>query len=326
MSVTASAPAQTLYGLTVESQIDLHQRRPASPGVPPDVVIRRGAALTSNHEPPPGRVLVHHVLSDDMYYTFAEQDDGGCVLRFAGACDFEVAPGLREVTVRVVDGSDPELAGVLASGALLSFLLMMRGEPVLHASAVDVGGRAIAFVGYSGMGKSTMAALVAAHGGRLVTDDVLRLDLSDRVVRCYLGATELRLRKAAGELAQRFRHDVERRVTSDRRDALRLVAATDTALPLGALVVPRPRRDVERLEVVRQAAVDAMLALVRYPRILGWQDPRVQAQQFEHLATLAERVPVYLADVPWGPPFAGDLAPRLLDAVGLAAAASRSAG
>ena len=324
--MTASSSAQTLYGLTVVSEIDLHQRRPAEPGAAPDVVIRRGEGLAANHEPPPGRVLVHHVLSDDMYYTFAEQPDGGCVLRFAGACDFEVAPGLRDVTVRVVDGADPELAGVLASGALLSFLLLMRGEPVLHASAVDVGQRAIAFVGYSGMGKSTMAALVAAHRGSLVTDDVLRLDLSEGAARCYLGATELRLRKAAGELAERFDHDVERRVTSDQRDALRLTAATDTALPLGAVVVPRPRRDVARLEVVRQPAKDAVLALVRYPRILGWQDPRVQAQQFEHLATLAERVPVYLADVPWGPPFADDLAPRLLDAVGLAPAGSRSAG
>ena len=74
---------------------------------------------------------------------------------------------------------------MLVGGTLLAFVLTMRGEAVLHASAVQVGDAALAFVGASGMGKSTMATLLCADGARLVTDDVLRLDTTS-------SATDLR--------------------------------------------------------------------------------------------------------------------------------------
>ncbi|KQX62902.1 hypothetical protein [Angustibacter sp. Root456] len=314
-----STPRQRvrLYGLLVESELDLHQDRLVDGGGAPDVVLEWGEDLADNREPPPGRVLLHHELAPGVAYTFAQGDDGSCVLRFAGACDFVVDPTLSRVSAHVVDGCEPEFASVLASGAVLSFLLLMRGELVLHASAVEVDESALAFIGYSGMGKSTMAALVAAEGGRLVTDDVLRVQLDPDAARCYLGATELRLRKAATELAERFGDRPARRTTSDQRDALRLTGASMERLPLTAVVVPRPRRDVDELAVTRLTGGEALLSLVRYPRLLGWQDERVQAEQFSHLARLCELVPIYVADVPWGPPFSPDLGVRLLDAVGM---------
>lgn len=306
----------SLYGLVVESELCLHQDRVPAPSVEPQVRVRWGDPLESNQQPAPGRTLLHHVPLEPAFCTYALLDDGSYLLRYAGACDFRVDADLRTVTVHLVNGIDPDFAAVLVSGAVLSFLLVMRGDLVLHASALHIGERALAFVGYSGMGKSTMAALVAAHSGRLITDDVLRVNLDGGGARCYLGATELRLRKAASELADRFEESPGRRTTSDARDALRLPSSTAEQLPLGAIVVPRPRRDVDALNVTRLTAMEAMMSLVRYPRLLGWQDQRVQAEQFAHLATLAERVPVYVADVPWGPPFRADIAPRLLEGIG----------
>jgi hypothetical protein len=61
-------------------------------------------------------------------------------------------------------------------GPIIGFVLHLRGTPCLHASAVAVDGRAVAFLGHSGAGKSTTAAAFVRRGFRALTDDVLALD------------------------------------------------------------------------------------------------------------------------------------------------------
>lgn len=53
---------------------------------------------------------------------------------------------------------------------------------LFHASVVEIGGRAIAFLGRSGDGKTTSAvAMARRHGGRLVTDDLAAVSASGEV-------------------------------------------------------------------------------------------------------------------------------------------------
>lgn len=66
-------------------------------------------------------------------------------------------------------------AMTFVTGPALGVLLRLRGVPALHASAVDVRGRAVGFVGPGGAGKSTLAAAFAARGHGVLTDDVLAL-------------------------------------------------------------------------------------------------------------------------------------------------------
>ena len=210
-------------------------------------------------------------------------------------------------------GADPDLLSVLVSGTLLAFVLTMRGETVLHASAVQVGDAALAFVGASGMGKSTMATLLCADGARLVTDDVLRLDTTSSPPTCALGATELRLRKGADHLAERFADRGSApglRTTGDARQALAAVPATTEDLPLAALVVPVPDHSPERrtTEITRLSPKEAMVVLSQFPRLLGWQDAAVRRASFHQLADVVDRVPVHVAVLPWGPPFPEDIA------------------
>ena len=63
-------------------------------------------------------------------------------------------------------------------GFVLSFVLRLRGVVCLHASAVAIGDRAVAFIGEPGAGKSTTAAAFAAAGYPVLTDDLLALHLS----------------------------------------------------------------------------------------------------------------------------------------------------
>ncbi|MGH7231995.1 MAG: serine kinase [Nitrospiraceae bacterium] len=62
-------------------------------------------------------------------------------------------------------------------GPALAVLLHQRGYLILHASAVEANGEAIAFLGGSGWGKSTMAASLYARGRKIIADDVVAVQL-----------------------------------------------------------------------------------------------------------------------------------------------------
>jgi hypothetical protein len=71
--------------------------------------------------------------------------------------------------VEVEVSSDLALMQVVHLG--LAMALPAEGAVVLHADVVEWQGRAVAFLGASGAGKSTAAARVVARGGRLVAAD-----------------------------------------------------------------------------------------------------------------------------------------------------------
>jgi len=63
-------------------------------------------------------------------------------------------------------------------GPVLTLLLHQRGSFVLHASAIEVAGQAVAFMGSSGWGKSTQAAILESRGYGMVADDTTAIDIN----------------------------------------------------------------------------------------------------------------------------------------------------
>jgi hypothetical protein len=297
-----------MHGLLVASEAPLHHSRRIKSGRP-DLLVRLGAERQVPDDPPSGRVLAAVLRADGRpLYTVATESD--CFLvRFHGTCDMEIDAGLGVATCYRQTDADEGLVSVLITGLLMSVVLVLRGHLVLHASAVQVGDGAVAFVGSSGMGKSTLATLLCAAGAPLVTDDVLRVDGEGF---CRLGATEARLRPAAMSLQEDFDTTVPVRLTADNRSAITLPRATTDPLRLTALLVPRPSRVAPAVDVRWLARPDALVLLSSYPRVLGWRDAETLGQQFTQLAELVRRVPVGVATVPWGPPFPPETAAELL--------------
>src|SRR5262245_38064000 len=66
-------------------------------------------------------------------------------------------------------------------GPGLGVAIVQRGRLVLHASAVRMDGRVLAFCGEAGCGKSTLAAALVGEGAELIGDDVLPVGVADEV-------------------------------------------------------------------------------------------------------------------------------------------------
>ncbi|MBA4164154.1 MAG: hypothetical protein C0510_05925 [Erythrobacter sp.] len=85
-------------------------------------------------------------------------------------------------------------------GTVYGAVAWLNGLAVLHASAVSIGGGAIAFTAHSGGGKSTMAAMLVREGLPLVCDDTLVLAPSSGGPLAIPDAKPLKLWEDALEL------------------------------------------------------------------------------------------------------------------------------
>lgn len=293
------------HGLLIASDVPLPL--PVSTPGTPDLTLTRAADREVPHARPPGDRLAEIARPNHtLFYTLARSDDQ-VVLRYPALCDFVGDPAFARVAVHLHPGADEGLLPVLIAGALLAMHLMLHNRLVLHASAVQVDDRAVAFVGKSGMGKSTLATALSLEGYPLLSDDLLRVDAELLV---YPGATETRLRPAARSLAGTAGHE-----TADGRLALTPGLLADGPLPLAACVIPGPSREATEVTVRRLRPVEALLRLSSYPRVLGWTDPSTMAHTFQALGDLVERIPILEAEIPWGPPFAPDTLTDLVAAV-----------
>jgi hypothetical protein len=276
------------------------------------LVVRWGDRVAIPAEHPAGRVLA--LRDPDIGGCTIVETESGHTIRFAGECDFHISSDRRLVLVDAAPDYDDRCVPIVLTGNVLASLLGLQGECVLHASGIRTDGWTLAIVAGSGMGKSTLAALFCAAGAQLVSDDLLRIDDNNGRPRCYTGTAQIRLRTNAAELAAAFPPDA-RTHTADGRMAVTPSQAEGPTHDLDAVLIPLPTRGEERLRVRRLPKKDALVSLLHYPRVLGWQEQSPIRRHFEVCAHVADTVPVYEAEIPWGPPFAADLSRALTESL-----------
>lgn len=299
-------PTYLVHGLTVRSEVPLDAALLETDEA--DVEVRLGERREVPAQAPAGELVA--ALDIPGASSSITHTDGRYLLRVNGLGDFEIDGELSRVSVHLAPDTAEEGASLLIGGVLAS-LMALRGLTVIHASAVEAADGAIGFVGNSGQGKTTVAALCCAAGARLVSDDVLRVEADEDGAWCHRGSTELRLREAAADLAQAVGGEAVRS-TLDLRTAARPATTSSPRLRLAAVVAPICDHNRNQLAVERLRGPRAVLELVRYPRSLGWRDPGPVRRDFAVLTQVAGTTPVYRAVLPWGPPFQPDLGARLL--------------
>jgi hypothetical protein len=317
VSGAAAVDVYECSGLRVASEIPLSAPRAEGNSSVVDVTIELGDECDPPFERPSADVVAEFIRDDYPWYTFCRVE-GGFVGRMTGIADFAISGDLARVVVHPVAGGNTSVIPIALPGTVVAFLLSMGGQCVLHGSAVDIGGEALAFVGVSGQGKSTMAAMFCAVGAALVTDDVLPLEFDPSgSVLCRRSGREIRLREKAASLADLFGASATVRVTEDDRRAIAPSTSGLALLAMRAIVLPRPDREHDTVLMRRLGTGEAALALGQCQRIEGWRGPAELRRQFEDTVRVAESVPVFEVAVPWGPPFATDLPEQVLEACGL---------
>jgi hypothetical protein len=152
------------YGLTIASQIELPELEPSAPASV-DVLITVGPIDLPKPSPETG--IAFRFEPSQQY--LAWQTVGAFLITDACRIEVEPAPGV-----------DDALLAFPLLGPVMALLLHQRGLLILHASAIAVGGKSAVFMGDKGAGKSTTASAMIRAGHRLLTDDVVALDLAEQ--------------------------------------------------------------------------------------------------------------------------------------------------
>jgi hypothetical protein len=295
-----------LHGLAIRSDLALHA--PVAVGDPPDGlpdIDIRAAAL----EPKQGKEITR-VGSDWEHLVLLT--DATVQVTFPGVGLATVAADGHQIRHCWEPTDDGLLGPVLLEGFVLSLALQLRGDLVLHASAVRVpNGRTVAICGPSGAGKSTLSALMVSGGAEQLADDVLVVRANPEGTSLISsGSRAIRLRPAAADL----RHIVAEQSTSesvDGRTVLTFDAPPVDSLPLDQIWLPRPDHDATTVTVQRVASGKAFAALRANYRVeVAELEHRKRA--FDHCAWLADRVPVFEVRIPWGPPWSPGVVGELL--------------
>jgi hypothetical protein len=82
-------------------------------------------------------------------------------------------------------------------GQVMPFAAVLQGLETFHASAVTIGGGAVALVGASGIGKSTIALNLHLAGDGFLTDDVLAVELEGGLPFAHPGMATAKVRCVA---------------------------------------------------------------------------------------------------------------------------------
>ena len=130
----------TVFGLRIRSEIDLPELHPAEGDSQPDVVVRKGRVARPDNPRPGIEVL-----------------DGALLLTIPDVAHFSITGG-NEIVVEPGSEVPERNVRLFLLGSAFGALLHQRGLLPLHANAIEVDGRAVAFMGKSGAGKSTLAA------------------------------------------------------------------------------------------------------------------------------------------------------------------------
>jgi hypothetical protein len=148
----------------------------------------------------------------------------------------------------------------LLIGQVLPAAAALRGYEVLHASAVAIGTKAIAFAGPPAMGKSSLALRLMQEGAGLIAEDVLALSERDGRVFAEPGAALVNLRD--GESA-RLEHIGDFAAALGRSDGkLHLVVPRiDDAVQLSVVYLLEPGTpDQETFEPLGAAGARVVMA------------------------------------------------------------------
>ena len=221
----------------------------------------------------------------------------GLRLEYSHAGTFDISgDGATIVWYHRAD-ADMELVRTILLGSALALALEASGFLCLHASAVTIGARALAFIGPKFHGKSTLAAALTSAGARLIGDDLLAVSPGPpATVR-------------PGVASVRLWSDTARALAVDSFCTTVIPGLKTTAAGFAELALHRGVAPLEAVYVLTPVHADAMSEVAHRERLSGVAAAvalashtklpdsliglRAAGSQLTACATIARTVPIY---------------------------------
>jgi hypothetical protein len=286
-------PRYDVFGGILDSEIEIPELRSArSPTAGTTWTFRVRAGQPPVHEP--ASILARDEIGGGVEVTLI-QVGGGRALVHADTGHFHIAEGGRAIEWYPAAGAPVELARLDLIGRVLATALQLMGAVCLHASAVDVGGRAIAFLAPKGYGKTTTAVALTYAGARLITDDTLAV-FPAPTPTCVPGVQSARLRRDSAARFDRTRTDPLREGGEGRVvDAPPPELIMTRRAPLAALYILSPANAARIPAVERRLLppVTAAMSILSHVKVGALQGRNEAVANLDRATGLAATVPVY---------------------------------
>jgi hypothetical protein len=281
-----------VYGITLRSQIQLALPEYPCAGLAEIELRMQGPSFFSE--------VVKDAplkLSRFSTYHFAHLEDGSSYVRWDDIGQFLVSSDGRLIICGHLSDAPGESFQVYLLGQALSFALVRSGFEPLHATCVVINGEAVAFVGDSGFGKSSLAAYFLNAGDLLLTDDLLLLQERPEGFLAYPGPPRIKLRP---DMAHKFLGGVDGGVPMNRKTPKLILPLgpdriCDSPVRLRAiyeLSPPHEMKDTQKVEfeslTSREAFVELSCNTFNYVILDG---DRVH-RQFRETTRIANSIPM----------------------------------
>jgi hypothetical protein len=200
------------------------------------------------------------------WHEYVHCPDGSDFLRWADLFEFLVSPDGQWVACRRLEKATLESFQTYLLGQVLSMSLVKLGYEPLHATTVVVEGKAVAFLGQSGYGKSTLGAVFLHAGYKILTDDLLLIRDVDGMLCGFPGPPRIKL---FPEIAQQFLPGQIPLVPMNPITEKLIIPLTPhqwrkTPAPMyGFFLLDEPGQGEAGLSLTSLSAAQAFLALVR---------------------------------------------------------------
>ena len=282
----------SVYGIRLLSPIRLSLKESSDPGLF-DIKLRMVPA-----------VLLRDLLGDTPLkrpgrcaYQYAQCQDGSTYVRWDDIGEFLISGSGQFIACASVPTAHFESFEVYLLGQALSFALVKGGLEPVHASCVMINGEAVAFLGDSGMGKSSLAAYFLRLGHCLVTDDLLAVRIGDTSVLAYPGPPRIKLMPA---MARRMLSEYASGVAMNPKTRKQIIAlrqdhACLRPVPLRALYSLTDARSsvpTQSVQVRQLSPRDAFINLLSHTFNYVLVDGERLQRQFMDTVRLVHSVPV----------------------------------
>jgi hypothetical protein len=181
---------------------------------------------------------------------------------------------------------------------VLPLAATLQGLETLHASAVAIDGHVFAFIGPSGMGKSSLAAQLTLRGATFFTDDVLavEIDASDQLI-AHPGLAVLSLRAKEREALREDQQETLGSVLSKGEKTHFVVAQPSDPGPLAGIYILDRGTKKRAMQIERLSTPDPLLLLANtFERSV--RTPERLRRQLEVFGRISEQVPIFNLRIP----------------------------